>query len=273
MNDFFNWLFDATPDDSAPPPNAPPRISPPPNVPAWSDDDELEAHGSIDLEPIYIIIDYHDARGRGSRRRVTLRKLSKGPHAPILMAICHERRAVRHFRTDRIDCFIDDDGEVIDTTDFFKDVLAIDLSALNEGAGTHGPTVEEREIFDRLRPGLIVLVAAARADGEFHSREFEAIKEWVRKEIEFIRNYDRHFPRPMDAETEAFQRLVARLRPTQDSVLDALIEITGYKWLGRVAPLLNAVEAVVGADGKYTADETAFMNELVLYIRGMEGSY
>ncbi len=124
--------------DDAPPP--PPDI----RVAVQADDDPEDIPGEQAIEEsrsdppdlpdvagINFAIDYLDSRGRASTRRVTLhrfRMTSKG--ALLLYARCHERRAERSFRVDRIQSVIDLDGEVRDCGPFFSEALDIDLDEL-----------------------------------------------------------------------------------------------------------------------------------------------
>lgn len=83
-------------------------------------DDDL----SEDMEPtspgygasgMAMQIRYRDSRGRGSMRRISVISVGGAESGFLLRAFCHERRAPRSFRSDRIEEAIDlATGEIIE---------------------------------------------------------------------------------------------------------------------------------------------------------------
>lgn len=104
-------------------------------------------------------IEYTDATGNETRRRITALQFRDG----CLMARCHERRALRTFRMDRITCVIDRQGVVYGTEEFFR---LIDFPLAPFG----GEYVYV--------PGLQMLAAVAYADGWMVPAEAESILQY-----------------------------------------------------------------------------------------------
>lgn len=104
-------------------------------------------------------IEYADAAGNRSRRRITALQFKNGS----LMARCHERKALRTFRLDRITCVIDRSGVIYDTAEFFNLIdFPLDLF---QGDFIYGP-------------GLQMLTAVAFADGWMCQDEAETILQY-----------------------------------------------------------------------------------------------
>lgn len=72
-----------------------------------------------------IAIEYVDAKMEASRRRIVVREIEPLDEHVWVRAVCLERRALRSFRLDRIQCVIDGDGVVHDPAEFFCAVVAI----------------------------------------------------------------------------------------------------------------------------------------------------
>ena len=132
----------------------------------------------FDLEPLFLVIDYRDAAGNCSRRRITTRWIEKRGDVIYVGATCHERRAHRLFRMDRIDGVIDDDGVVEPAVPYFEEIIAGDtgyeIERTNKkpqqrvSSTSASPyTVLRRE----LKPAIVVLAAAARVDNLLHPEE------------------------------------------------------------------------------------------------------
>lgn len=132
-----------------------------------------------DLESIAgvgCILNYRDAGGEESNRRVTCRRLNRIADALYLQALCHERGAQRTFRIDRIvevACGVT--GKVHRPSDpYFARYIA------QEGdASSVGFFLGVKRAAD-LRAGLNVLAFLARADGKVVPEEREVIAEFCR---------------------------------------------------------------------------------------------
>ena len=110
-----------------------------------------------------LLLHYVNAKQEVSRRRVTVRKITQGGGAFYLNAYCHERKAPRNFRVDRIVELIDvATGEVL--TGAEAEELLQRLPFQPERSN-HEPT---RELLRDERSALQVLVFLARADDHLH---------------------------------------------------------------------------------------------------------
>lgn len=246
-------LNDAT---NAPTPAPQPVARPALQPPTQEDDSDMltpDETGIIQLDEVYSTIDYVDAQGNGSRRRISMRSISGGSHGPILKAICHERHALRAFRCDRIECFIDDDGVVTESDDFFREILRIDLDAFaslsldepQEGA----PVLQMKE---KLRTPISVLVGLAKCDG-LHDAEVAAILNYIEDEVFAPDRYDQ-FDGITPQDIDKLEPIIRRMRPSRSSLqdrLDRLQEMTEPQ-LDRFH---RAVRKVVHADGKVSPQE------------------
>ncbi len=258
-----DWLFGRAPSEKTPAPMPSAPAAQPRGIAPETEDstEELRApdgDGRIELDEVYTVIDYTDAQGRESRRRITLRKIATGSNGPILSAICHERRALRHFRIDRIGCFIDpEDGEVMSPDTFLRDVLSIDVKALG---GPDEALAAACVLRETLRPALSILVLAARADGEFHEEELDVICRYAECEAEALADEGRT-EAPDLATLDALTDLVARMRPSAESLRCHLDRV--FHWQGdRARRFERALADVIRADGEIDAAEELLLDDI-----------
>lgn len=254
------WLRERMPDELSDAPPLPARVEALPLPPEDADEDGLDPDATAhDLEAIFTTIEYCDAKGVATRRRITMRRLKRGPNAPMLTAVCHERRAVRTFRCDRIGGFIEPDGEVIDCARFFREVLMIDLDQL---APTASPAVPggARRIVDQLRAPLSLLAAAARSDDEFHEEELDVMCRYVEREI--ARPPLAGGAEPVGIETlDALTGLMRRMRPQRAELDGHLSAVYGFDD-ERLARFVHSLGALIIADGKVAMGEQLFLADL-----------
>ncbi len=188
-----------------------------------------------------------------------MRNLCPGPNGALLGAICHERRAIRKFRFDRIDCIIDMDGEVHEPTPFFHRNLGIDPNMLVGPSNTDLQTA--RALRDFLRPALSVLVIAAHCDDEFHAEELEAICCYIEDEVPHLEEMGK-FTTPVTVEVlNELTALVRAMRPQRSSLAGYLQAIASQRPERRIR-LENALVEVIRADGEIRLSEEAFMSDV-----------
>lgn len=249
----FDWLLSRSPDLQTPAPewtvpDLPIQELVVPDDPTMLEPELIrELDTELELEPIYTAIEYSDAKGDYSLRRITMLRLSQGPHAPILAAICHERSAYRAFRTDRIKSFVDSDGVVATAAEFFRDVLDIDLAAIS-------PPIDPAV---RLRAPLQVLIAASRCDGFAHPEEIEAIVQYAEKELFSVGEL------PTLDQMDRLTEQLRRLRPQRRTVERAFAQVQRMP-ADQLRRFTTALAAVVLADGELVMAETEFLEELGL---------
>jgi hypothetical protein len=246
--------------------NRPTVLPPAPNEP----DEELQGpdvDGTLQLEEVYTIIDYEDAHGNQTRRRITMRAITASQNGPILRAICHERRAVRSFRCDRIACFIDDDGVVEEPPHFFRETMLVDIAdrvwvTNRQRRELPPPTIDPllqaaREAREQLRAPLSLLVLAAKSDGFIHPEELDIICQWIEEDmVDKVRTGE--FGLPI---LNAMTPLVAKMNPTRAS-LRTHINVVRHMNEARFERFCQAIVQVIKADGQIAANEIDFLEDL-----------
>lgn len=249
-------------------------------VPADGDPGEPEAtspvasHDVIDLEPIFTIMEYTDVKGAESRRRITTLRIRFRSGHHVLLARCHERKAQRTFRLDRIGGFIDSDGEIIPPDQFFHDLLDVDLNRLLSLEHDVAPAPRSvASAYTRLRreisPALVILSAAARVDHFLHPEEVDRIMQYTETAAMNLRRSGDLDAMPSVEDFDRLGRLILRTRPTQDELGTALTTLA--RWPdARLAALGRALVAVITADGVIVPSEEEFADDLRRLLR-LEG--
>lgn len=216
--------------------------SPVPIILPDDDDSTEDTEGLGYAEGQSFIIEYLDAAGRSSTRRITVWSISRGAHGiPCLHARCHERNATRLFRVDRIRTCIDYDGEVHSNVPEFLTVnFGMSPALAIRSAG------EDRDrwqiILAAIRAEAVILAALAKADGTVVAAEIDAATDYLAARAE------RTGYMLDQAEIAALQRFTRRLRPSEDAIIRSLNEIAG-RGTREIQKLLLAAMAVIDADG------------------------
>ncbi|MBF9042979.1 hypothetical protein HKCCE4037_06555 [Rhodobacterales bacterium HKCCE4037] len=222
-----------------------------------------ERPGHITLEPVFTVIDYCDAQGAKTRRRITMRSLAPAKAAPILHATCHERSAARAFRTDRIEWFLDDDGVATRPEDFFRDIMGIALHDIGTSMPLQDPALDAaRAIREALRPELSILVAVARADHDFHIEELDVIHDYAERRV-FELVDDGILPTDPDMATlDQLGRLIAKMRPTREALTGYLDSVLAGRNGVQGIRFVNTLERVIAADGVLDPAEAEILEDL-----------
>lgn len=221
-------------------------------IPPVSSDDRTPVD---DFAGLAFLLDYVDAKGDSSRRRITVQAIEARYGQSYIRAFCHERRASRSFRADRIRSITDlRDGQTYDDALAYLRHLAGDR--VPSTAGQQPPDGQDRA-FGRCRDGIRILMFLARCDGHVHPRELDIVRDYCRDRTENERwgklNYElahlieyasRQVP---DAET--FRRCLERIVEAAD---------TGE----HVRTIVSHAYAMAGADGVLNPSEKAFLAEL-----------
>lgn len=265
MSTLADWLFAKSPNEADPAPQAPAHLIQSGHLPG--DDEQADSGQDLDpitepeiLEPVFALMDYRDAKGGYTRRRITMLTLAPGPNAPILKAVCHERRAQRSFRCDRIEGFIEDTGEVLTCADFFTEFLGIDLSRMRPREAVATADSKATEARDKLRPALALLVALARSDEHYLPEELNAICNFVEDVMPEIN--DPAHPGEVSA-LPKLRQLISRMRPTQQSLDGFLAALQPNLADPRFhASFEAAVNNVLWADGKIAPGEKHLLDSL-----------
>ncbi|TXH09187.1 MAG: hypothetical protein E6R03_17140, partial [Hyphomicrobiaceae bacterium] len=147
----------------------------------------------------FIHIRYTDSAGACSARRITVLGLdASSSGACLLRAWCHERRASRAFRLDRISEAHDPaTGEVYETSEAIRTFV--------EKISHVSPESETERALKENKHALNILVYLARCDGTYHPDEEDVIAHYMADMC-----YER------DIDEDALLRHVRRLCPTAD---------------------------------------------------------
>lgn len=252
------WLFNKAPAETDAAPTilgVTPRVTTPDHDEETGQADQT----ALELDEVFCAIEYTDAAGNQSRRRITLRKLAPGPHAPILTAICHERHAVRHFRTDRIECAITADGEILNWPDFAQRVLAIAPQRILSGPQVVALNSAQR-VRDFLRAPISILVLAARADDHLAQSELHRIVDYAVMEAGELDDEGK-LPGHADVSAAQLCDLVKAMRPSRESLPGYIAKISDYD-PRRYRRFMHALQTVVDADGTLNPQEFELLQEI-----------
>jgi hypothetical protein len=243
-----------------------PLPAPPKPISIPDEDDAIE--GNTDpigyAEGQSFMIEYVDSKGRVSMRRISVYDIVGGTAGiPCLLARCHEKRATRQFRVDRIRCCIDYDGEVHeDVALFLTTTFGMPISVASAKEDDEN-TNRWRAIVDAIRADAVLLSALSRADGRVKSVEtIEAVGHLAalaeRQDI-FV----------LEREVASIEAYVKRLRPNADAISRALEALTGSDF-NHVRRLLMAAKRVIEADGILHAAEIALINDIARELTGVD---
>jgi hypothetical protein len=208
-----------------------------------------------------------------------LRHLYASSGVGHIRAYCHERKADRTFRFDRIISIIDADGVVYEAEAFFRDELKIDwaaylnvqrpmISARAAGSPT-GRTVSRRRATAQSvsceKPGLAqrrvardgtrVLTALARADGHLHAKELAVIMAYIEETCE------QHGVCMGEEDRAALVPYLKRQRPDEE-VLDSCLEAIAASEAKHQKRFLEYTMRLADADGILANEEFRFLAEL-----------
>lgn len=279
----FDWIFNRAPTIDQPAPDPSDRAkwldSP---LPKWEPEHRVEepvqlrqplrtatadpspqdegATPTVALGDLHIAIEYTDAAGKQSSRNITAQSISFGAQGTILKAICHSRRAVRHFRIDRIRNVITSDGEVLPAEPFFRDILDIDVTKTPPPKAVISKD-SAGKLRDLLQPALSILVLAARTDDDFHTAELAAIMGYVASEVGHLRIAGKFGLALTETEMRHLETMIRTMRPLQSSVAGYLRTILSQS-PDRILRLCDAVRSVVRADGLINLAEETFLEDL-----------
>lgn len=195
--------------------------------------------------PLALFIEYQDAKGGISRRRIACKGYDVARDS--IKAFCFERKSPRAFRVDRIR-----EAVAVDT----GEVLPLDI-VMQQLRGNALPVHDER-----LARVLTVLVFLMRCDGKAHPAEREVIEDAATA-----------FAMRFDGNDETVERALAaslRTAPDVDDLILALEWIAARtECLPMVRLLLPLVDRIVTADGVVTSEEAYFGGVVLDALKAM----
>ena len=242
---------------------------PPPPLPPGEALDGMPAADAADMLPagkpssggpsyagLTFLLEYCDAEGKHSKRRITLQEIYVSDGYLYLRAFCHERQDGRTFRGDRMLALVDlRTGQRHDTplallTEFSGEVF--------DGLVATGPEPSgQRRAMNRCRDGIRILMFLARCDGTFHPDERQAVAQYCRARCEAER-WDK-----LDYDLERLLTYADRQYPDRDTFISCVERIVEKADTGEhLRMVLGSSALVVMADGTVTGAEAEFSRDL-----------
>jgi hypothetical protein len=195
---------------------------------------------------------YRDASGAESTRRISVWGVRRDRGVMTLVARCHERKATRMFRVDRILTIADLHGEVHHSPPaFLAHLFGVELSGFHVA-----PLVERKAALRRFlrEAGLPVLVALARADHDYCLDERGELLDYAVHSL---------VTRGIEVSDDDFtwlRQYTASLRPTHAAIDNGLIPLARQS-PEAIAEFIAIARRVMDADGfRHPAELEAFEN-------------
>lgn len=210
--------------------------------------------------------DYEDADGEPSRRRIEIRRVQRSHGHTYLQSFCHERRAFRAFRLDRIvGCHDPETGEVLDIHECLAAVPEerVRMSAVLRKDTILSSETDQAAIVNRCHDGVKVLQFLSRCDGHVHENERALIIDFMRQACD---------GGCLDATPVLFdpvfaEQYIRRQYPHPASFAAAVRRVLGAG--GRpAATIMFFAKGVIEADDIVTDEEAFFLSELEHYGEG-----
>ncbi|SHN18475.1 WYL domain-containing protein [Roseibium suaedae] len=211
------------------------------------------------------IIEYKDAAGQASTRRITVISIrSAADGSPALYAKCHERKAMRNFRADRIVSCIDYDGEVFsDVNSFLVELFGAERFFKS---APDDRTPDHRKRWNKMRqviqPHAVLLAALSASDDNRRRSETTEILNSCAHTLEAA------LLEPTRQEAKMISAFIRRLEPDRAAIAAALDDIYS-RGPAEVTNLLIGAIAVMDADGKRDEREVELINNLAVELTGM----
>lgn len=223
-----------------------------------------------DLRGISFAIEYTDAGGRETTRRITLHDLRQAADGrTYLQCFCHECREQRTFRFDRIRSIIDLDEVFHEPANFFQNELRTPIQLTSPVRPTPSAPRETRPMslsstdFDNpgiaqrrvARDGARLLAALARSDGIMHAAEIEVIIDYIAECA------GRHGIATEREDRLALAAYLKRQRPSADTLDECLARLARASAEEQRLFLRSAI-ALAEADGQRDTTEVTMLFDL-----------
>lgn len=224
------------------------------------------------------IIEYVDAKGNETTRRITVFDIQYGASCPLLVSQCHERKAKRSFRVDRIRAVYDFDGVVQEPlVDFFIDEFGMSRhlveSTVREPAAAkrkapqpdpaksiHPDRMNAIKALCRKR-GVPIFCLLARADKDLHPAELAVLHDYAKRCCESASIKMTH------GEKEKVEGYLRRLRPSPIAISRCLDQASDWSML-ELKELLETCAHIVKADGHVHQSELQEFSFIVENLTG-----
>lgn len=215
-----------------------------------------------DIQGTSFAIEYLDSRGNSSTRRITLYGVKEGNQGQVLLyAKCHERKAMRSFRADRIQSIIDLDGEVHTPNAWLSEFVGIPVVEVDT------PVKKiEKEYLIRLRScrdGVKLLAALSHCDNKMVSIEIEIIVGYI--ESCWWRTHPDSDKLFTDDERDDLRKYINRLKPA-DKIIDQSLDKMSAADDDDMRNFIETAFDLILADGILVDEERELGAEMARYL-------
>lgn len=222
---------------------------PPGRKPAVRSDEPLEREPTRDpISAWSAFLRYVDTKGDESERRFTCNSIHGFGEATLIKGWCHERRAFRSFRIDRIvELVCAESGEVLEPVPHFE------LLRMTGALKVHDPVLTD---VARL------LVFLARCDGRYHPLERSALERHIGSYCVRFNGTDRL--------AEDAVAGCKRLAPDSGDMLTALRRLAKVAAGPRVCRfVLDCGADIIDADGRHAPEEVEWAVEMSAALKSV----
>jgi hypothetical protein len=210
-----------------------------PPIDTNEDHGDGEHHEAGDLAGQSFVMQYVDAVGEVSNRRITVRSLKRNSDGSMcICAMCWERKAIRSFRVDRIERIsrITDPTPIMPIIPFFEGYLKDHFDPATA------------QLMVQIRPGLRALRYLAQCDGRVHEKELDCMREYVRLVAS----------RPIQWET--VDEFLKDQHPDRELAKASIYKIARNP--EQADALLTAANLLIAADGVVRPEEIAGLRKI-----------
>ena len=259
------------------------------------------------LADMTCIIRYVDGWGDQSTRRITIALVERRAYAVLIEAYCHERRAARTFRLDRVqECWDSGTGEVIDLASLIDSVVPAPPPVERPRREPRRRREPRQPIASIPGPNDAVIDLRLTVPDGFRMPEPEDNRSEIQpraaarvamvercgaglRVLRFLALCDGEVHRFEEAAENSFARAMCegeavglpaivydpdflatfarRLRPTPESMLLAFGSMIARAHPPEIKLLLDSAHALIQIDGKLTEEEIHFAGELSRILR------
>lgn len=225
--------------------------------------EEVNSKKSFDSEQLSHLfgIKYEDAKGDLSVRRITLRTFDADDTGKVLYlkAYCHERRAMRTFKGDRVKSIFDaENGEILASGKNCADIIYQRFAATAPSKKVLTPGLKDhtKGIISVCRNEAYVLAGLAWCDGHFHEREKDVIRNYMLSRAQGIGDCQ-----PDTSEVAAW---VKKLHPDSEAFRKGVLGVSKKfrDSQDKDEDFRDAMKALVDADGIFHDEECRLLLDI-----------
>ncbi len=216
---------------------------------------DIDAEENFETETeigMVVGIEYTDANNFKTRRRISFSRVNET--TGTISAYCLERAAPRSFRIDRINCFIDLDGQVFSPPDFFS------LLGGPNGPHIQGETKQRPPVWEIFWRRLVIFCAMGHSDGFMHEEEVEAVC------VAMLDHAERDGLFCKDPEIEALRARIRRIKITAQDAINAAKKLSTQPVQSKKR-IMRSLARIANTDGEQHEGEFDLLIEIQRALR------